>query len=388
MRSIYADNAATTRVSRVSLAAMLPFLTQSCGNPSSLHTPGQEAAETLWHARETVARCIGASPREIVFTSGGSEADNQAILSAAAAGIKRKKTHIISTAFEHHAVLNTLKRLEREGFEVTLTRVAENGIVSPDDVRRAIRADTCLVSVMLANNEIGTVQPCAEIGALCRKLGVPFHTDAVQAVGHIPVDVRAIGADYLSASAHKFHGPKGVGFLYARKGAPLAPLISGGAQERGARAGTENVPGIVGMAAALEEAVDEMDETARRVTALRDRVIEGLSRIPQSVLNGDRARRLPGNVSFCFAGIDGAALVLYLDALGVFASAGAACSAGEAGGSHVLRAIGRNGSLAAGALRLSFSGDNAPEDADAVVATVTDAVTALRGIKNGDNFFN
>ena len=360
---------------------MLPCFTETCGNPSALHTPGQQAAEALWRARETVAGIVGASPREIFFTSGGSEADNQAVLSAAAQGKKKNKTHIVSTAIEHHAVLNTLKKLEREGFAVTLVGVPENGIVSPAAVQSAVRPDTCLVSVMLANNEIGTVQPAAEIGAICRGLGVPFHTDAVQAVGHIPVNVQTLQADYLSASAHKFHGPKGAGFLFVRSGAPLTRLIAGGGQERGFRAGTENVPGVVGMAAALAEAAAETDETAKRVSALRDRVIAGLSHIPGAALNGDPLRRLPGNVSFCFEGIEGEALVLLLDAKGIYAAAGAACSAGSPGVSHVLRAIGRPDALARGALRLSFDKDNSPEDAETVIAAVAGTVAALRGAK-------
>lgn len=358
---------------------MLPFFTEVYGNPSALHAPGQQAAEALWRARETVAGCIGAGAREIVFTSGGSEADTQAILSAAFAGRKLNKKHIVSTAIEHHAVLGALEKLSRSGFAVTQVPAPENGIVSPEAVRRAIRPDTCLVSVMLANNEIGTLQPVAQIGRICRARGVPLHTDAVQAVGHIPVNVRDLQVDYLSASAHKFHGPKGAGFLYARKGAALSQLIAGGSQEQGLRAGTENVPGIVGMAAALEAAAAGMEETARRVTALRDRVIEGLSAIPEGVLNGDRTRRLPGNVSFCFAGVDGTALVLALDAMGVYASSGAACSAGSSAVSHVLRAIGRPEALARGALRLTFSGDNTAEDADTVIAAVKRAVAALRG---------
>ena len=317
---IYADNAATTKMCTAAIDAMLPFLDRIYGNPSSLHSAGQEAAEALAEARQRIAACIGADPGELVFTSGGSEADNQALLSAAQLGLQRGKRHIISTAFEHHAVLHTLEKLKREGFEVTLLDVHENGIVLPSQVEEAIRTDTCLVTVMYANNEIGTVQPIREIGAVCRARGVPFHTDAVQAAGHLPIHVGEQNVDMLSLSAHKFHGPKGVGLLYARKGIPLFPLIEGGAQERGRRAGTENLPAIMGMAAALELACARLDENAQRLTALRDQLIRGLSRIPHSLLNGDPVQRLPGNVNFCFEGIEGESLLLLLNDRGICAS--------------------------------------------------------------------
>ena len=339
---IYADNAATTHMSKTAIESMVECMTNDYGNPSSLYAFGQQAKERLEKAREEIAEAIGAaSPAEIIFTSGGSEADNQALISAAALGKKKGKKHIISTAFEHHAVLHTLKKLEKEGFEVTLLDVHENGIVLPEELDAAIREDTCLVSVMYANNEIGTIQPIAEIGAVCRKKGVLFHTDAVQAVGHVPIDVVSENIDLLSASAHKFHGPKGVGFLYVRKGIPLTILIEGGAQERGKRAGTENTPGIVAMAAALKERIANMAKEQEKVSALRDRLIEGIGRIPHSALNGDRAKRLPGNVSFCFEGIEGESLLLLLDQKGICASSGSACTSGSLDPSHVLLAIGR-----------------------------------------------
>ena len=376
---IYADNAATTRMSETAVAAMTECIRNSYGNPSSLYAFGQEAKERLEKAREEIAGIIGASsPREILFTSGGSEADNQALISAAALGAKKGRKHIISTAFEHHAVLHTLSRLEKDGSEVTLLDVHENGIVRPEEVEAAIREDTCLVSVMYANNEIGTIQPIAEIGAVCRKHGVLFHTDAVQAVGHLPINVQEENIDLLSASAHKFHGPKGVGFLYARKGVPLTNLIEGGAQERGKRAGTENTPGIVAMAAALKERAASLAEDQQKVSALRDRVIDGIGRIPHSALNGDRTNRLPGNVNFCFEGIEGESLLLLLDQKGICASSGSACTSGSLDPSHVLLAIGRVHDVAHGSLRLSLNEENTPEEAETIIRAVTETVDYLR----------
>ena len=375
---IYADNAATTKMSEAALNTMVSVIRENYGNPSSLYSVGQKAKETLEEARRTVAETIGADPREILFTSGGSEADNQAIRSAALLGRRNGKTHIVSTAFEHHAVLHTLEKLQDEGFEVTLLDVHEDGIVRPEEVEAAIREDTCLVSVMYANNEIGTIQPIREIGSICRTRGVLFHTDAVQAVGHIPVDVEKDGVDLLSASAHKFHGPKGVGFLYARKGVRLLPLIEGGAQENGKRAGTENVPGIAAMAAALKEAVRRMRETAGPLAAKRDRLIRGLSGIPHSALNGDAARRLPGNVNFCFEGIEGESLLLLLDDKGIEASSGSACTSGSLDPSHVLLAIGRVHDVAHGSLRLSIGEDVTDDDVDYMIGAVADTVAYLR----------
>jgi cysteine desulfurase len=376
---IYADNAATTRMSRAAIEKMTPYLAECYGNPSALYSIGQKAKDALEEARETVARLIGAEPREIVFTSGGSEADNQAIRSAAEAGAKKGKKHIVSDAIEHHAVLHTLKRLEREGFEVTLVPVTPAGLVEPAAIAAAIREDTCLVTVMTANNEIGTIQPVKEIGKICRARGVLFHTDAVQAVGHIPLSVGELGVDLLSASAHKFHGPKGVGFLYAKRGTPLSNLIEGGAQERGRRAGTENVAGIVAMAAALEEAVAGLDENAKRLIPLRDRLIAGLARIPHGALNGDPVRRLPSNVNFCFEGIEGESLLLLLDDRGIAASSGSACTSGSLDPSHVLLAIGRPHGVAHGSLRLSLGEDATDEEIDYMIAAVTDVVSYLRG---------
>lgn len=375
---IYADNAATTKMCTAAIDAMLPFLDRIYGNPSSLHSAGQEAAEALAEARQRIAACIGADPRELVFTSGGSEADNQALLSAAQLGLQRGKRHIISTAFEHHAVLHTLEKLKREGFEVTLLDVHENGIVLPSQVEEAIRTDTCLVTVMYANNEIGTVQPIREIGAVCRARGVPFHTDAVQAAGHLPIHVGEQNVDMLSLSAHKFHGPKGVGLLYARKGIPLFSLIEGGAQERGRRAGTENLPAIMGMAAALELACARLDENARRLTALRDQLIRGLSRIPHSLLNGDPVQRLPGNVNFCFEGIEGESLLLLLNDRGICASSGSACTSGSLDPSHVLLAIGRVHDIAHGSLRLSLSEETTEQDVEEIIRAVSESVAYLR----------
>ncbi len=376
---IYADNAATTRMSDAAVKAMTDVMRDTWGNPSSLYSFGQRAKEVLEEARATVAQVIGAEPREIIFTSGGSEADNQAILSAARLGLKNGKKHIISTAFEHHAVLHTLKKLEAEGFEVTLLDVHANGIVTPEEVDAAIREDTCLVTVMYANNEIGTIQPIRAIGEVCRKRKVLFHTDAVQAIGHIPVNVKDDNIDMLSASAHKFHGPKGVGFLYVKKGVRIFNLIEGGAQEKGKRAGTENVAGIAAMAAALKESADHMGENAARVTAMRDELIAGLEKIPHSALNGDREKRLPGNVSFCFEGIEGESLLLYLDDEGIQASSGSACTSGSLDPSHVLLAIGRVHDVAHGSLRLSIGDDTAPEDIGVIIGAVTRVVEKLRG---------
>ena len=378
MTTVYADNAATTQMSRAAIDAMLPYMETVYGNPSSLHSVGQQAAEALQNARERIAACLNASPREIYFTSGGSEADNQAILSAARLGARKGKKHIISTAFEHHAVLHTLKKLEKEGFEIELLSVGAIGTITAQQVKSALRADTCLVTVMYANNEIGSILPIAEIGEVCREAGVLFHTDAVQAAGHVPIDVQAQHIDMLSLSAHKFHGPKGIGVLYARQGVPLTSLIEGGAQERGKRAGTENLPAIMGMAAALEDACAHIDENARKVSALRDRLIAGLSKIPHSALNGDPVNRLPGNVSFCFEGIEGESLLLLLDAKGICASSGSACTSGSLDPSHVLLAIGRPHEVAHGSLRLSLCEWNTDEDVDRILAAVPEVVAYLR----------
>ena len=377
---VYADNAATTKISDHALAAMMPCFEKFYGNPSSLHTIGQEAKEVLEDARARVAACLGCEPREIIFTSGGSEADNQAILSAAYYGARKGKRHIISTAFEHHAVLHTLEKLKKEGFEITLLDVAKGHNITAQQVRDAIRDDTCLVTCMYANNEIGSVLPIAEIGAVCKEKGVLFHTDAVQAAGHIAIDVKAQNIDMLSLSAHKFHGPKGVGALYCRRGILLQNLIEGGAQERGKRAGTENLPGIVGLAAALEEACANLEENTKKVTALRDKLIAGLSQIPHSALNGDPVNRLPGNVSFCFEGIEGESLLLYLDALGVCASSGSACTSGSLDPSHVLLAIGRVHDVAHGSLRLSLSHYNTEEEIEHILTAVPKVVPQLRNM--------
>ena len=377
---VYADNAATTRMSDVAISAMLPYMKEIYGNPSSLHSVGQEAKEALEDARARVAACLGCEPREIIFTSGGSEADNQAILSAARFGARKGKKHIISTAFEHHAVLHTLQKLEKEGFEVTYLDVKENHNVTARQVRDAIREDTCLVTVMYANNEIGSVLPISEIGAVCKEAGVPFHTDAVQAVGHIAIDVKAQNIDMLSLSGHKFHGPKGVGALYVRRGLPLVNVIEGGAQERGKRAGTENIPAIMGMAAALEDACAHLEENTAKVTALRDKLIAGLSEIPHCALNGDAVNRLPGNVSFCFEGIEGESLLLLLDMKGVCASSGSACTSGSLDPSHVLLAIGRVHDVAHGSLRLSLSEYNTEEEIDHILTVVPQVVSYLRSI--------
>lgn len=378
--TIYTDNAATTKMSDTALAAMLPCLQDNYGNPSSLHSVGQRAAEALQGARETVARCLGCDPKEIIFTSGGSEADNQAIISAARWGALKGKKHIISTAFEHHAVLHTLKKLEKEGFDVELLPVGTTGTITPEQVAAAIRPDTALVTIMYANNEIGSILPIAEIGAVCREKGVIFHTDAVQAAGHLHIDVKAQNIDMLSLSGHKFHGPKGSGVLYARKGIPLVNIIEGGAQERGKRAGTENLPAIVGMAAALQEACDHIDENAAKVSALRDKLISGLSKIPHSALNGDPVHRLPGNVNFCFEGIEGESLLLLLDAKGICASSGSACTSGSLDPSHVLLAIGRPHEVAHGSLRLSLCEWNTEEEVDIILQEVSRIVEYLRNM--------
>ena len=378
---IYADNAATTKMSRAAMEAMLSCMEQHYGNPSSLYALGQEAKEILEKARAEIAGVIHAEPGEITITSGGSEADNQALRSAALAGKKAGKTHIISTAFEHHAILHTLKRLEEEGFQVTLLPVHEDGLVRVEEVAAALgeRPDTCLVSVMYANNEIGTVQPIPEIGALCREKGVLFHTDAVQAVGHLPIDVKEQNIDMLSASAHKFHGPKGIGFLYARKGVRLRSLIEGGAQEGGRRAGTENVASAVGMAAALKEAAAGMAANDARLRPLRDKLIAGLREIPHSALNGDALQRLPGNVNFCFEGIEGESLLLLLDDRGICASSGSACTSGSLDPSHVLLAIGRVHDVAHGSLRLTLGEDATEEQVDYLIRNVKEVVEYLRG---------
>ncbi|MBQ4467844.1 MAG: cysteine desulfurase NifS [Firmicutes bacterium] len=376
--NIYADNAATTKMSRTAMNTMIKCMEETYGNPSSLYRTGQRAKEVLEEAREKVAKVINASPREILFTSGGSEADNQAILSAAALGLKKGKKHIISSAFEHHAVLHTLAKLEKEGFEITLLDVHEDGLVRPEELEKALREDTCLVTIMFANNEIGTIQPIRELGRICKEHGVIFHTDAVQAVGHIPIDVEADNIDMLSASAHKFHGPKGTGFLYTRKGIALTNLIEGGAQERGKRAGTENVPGIMAMAAALKEAADKMEQTSPYIKGMRDRLIAGLKEIPHSAINGDEEHRLPSNVNFCFEGIEGESLLLLLDEKGISASSGSACTSGSLDPSHVLLAIGRVHDVAHGSLRLSLGEDVTEEQVDYIIKSVGEVVEYLR----------
>lgn len=377
---IYADNAATTKMSKTAIAAMLPYMEAQYGNPSSLYAFGQRAKEAIDDARTRIAACIGAEPKEIYFTSGGSEADNQAIFSAARIGERKGKKHIISTAFEHHAVLHTLDKLKERGFEITLLDVHDNGLVSAQQVAKAIRPDTCLVTIMYANNEIGTIQPIAEIGAVCREKGVLFHTDAVQAVGHLAIDVKAQQIDMLSLSAHKFHGPKGVGVLYAKRGIVLDNVINGGAQERGKRAGTENVPAIMGMAAALEEACSQREERSVQLQARRDRLIAGLRTIPYAALNGDAQKRLPGNVHFCFEGIEGESLLLMLDDKGICASSGSACTSGSLDPSHVLLAIGRPHEVAHGSLRLSLGDDTSDEDVETMIESVRDVVTHLRNM--------
>lgn len=380
MRTIYADNAATTAMSDKAIEAMKPFLKEVYGNPSSLHTVGQTAKEALEEFRARIAKLINCDPRELYFTSGGSEADNQAIRSAAENGAAKGKKHIITTAFEHHAVLHTLKKLEKEGFEVTYLDVHSNGLITADEVAAAIRPDTALVTVMFANNEIGTVLPIKEIGTVCRERGVAFHTDAVQAVGHIPVDVKAQNIDMLSLSAHKFHGAKGVGALYVRRGVPLKTFVQGGAQERGRRAGTENLAGIASMAAALEEACADMEADTAKLVKLRDKLIEGLLKIPHSKLNGDREKRLPATVNTCFEGIEGESLLLLLDAKGICASSGSACTSGSLDPSHVLLALGLPHEVAHGSLRLSLSAENTEEDIDVILREVPKVVEYLRNI--------
>ncbi len=378
--NIYADNAATTKLSRMALNAMMPFLTEIQGNPSSLHTDGQIAKMHLENAREDIAKLIGASPKEIYFTSGGSEADNQAIRTAAYNGKKKGKNHIVSSKFEHHAVLHTLSALEKEGFEITLLDVHSDGIVRAEDVANAIYEKTCLVTIMTANNEIGTIQPVAEIGKICREKGVAFHTDAVQAVGHIPINVKDMNVDMLSASAHKFHGPKGIGFLYVKKGIPVQSLIEGGAQERGRRAGTENLAAIVGMAAALTESVEKLEENAEKVTILRNRLADGLSAIERSRINGDMENHLPGTLNMCFEGIEGESLLLLLDMKGIRASSGSACTSGSLDPSHVLLAIGVPVEIAHGSLRLSINEEITENEIDYMIASITEVVTYLRSI--------
>ena len=377
---VYADNAATTKMSRAAIEAMLPYFEGIYGNPSSLHSMGQQAKEVLEDARRRMAKLLGCDAGEIIFTSGGSEADNQAIVSAAKLGARKGKKHIISTAIEHHAVLHTLEKLKKDGYEITLLEVSENGLVTAEQVKAALRPDTCLVTVMYANNEIGTIQPIAEIGAVCKEAGVLFHTDAVQAVGHLRMDVKAEYIDMLSLSAHKFHGPKGVGALYVRKGILLSNIIEGGAQERGKRAGTENLPAIVGMVAALEEATANREEHQEKILKLREQLIKGLSEIPYSILNGDREKRLPGNVHFCFEGIEGESLLLLLDDKGVYASSGSACTSGSLDPSHVLLAIGRPHEIAHGSLRLSLSAETTAEEVEYMIVAVKEVVTYLRGI--------
>ena len=376
---IYADNAATTKMSEKALETMVSLIKDTYGNPSSLYEFGQKSREVLEDARAKVAKAIGANPKEIIFTSGGSESDNQAILSAAKAGEAAGKKHIISSAFEHHAVLHTLNKLKKEGFEITLLDVHENGLIEPGEVEDAIKEDTCLVTIMFANNEIGTIEPIREIGEVCKKHGVTFHTDAVQAIGHIPVNVADDNIDMLSASAHKFHGPKGVGFLYVRKGVRLFNLIEGGAQEKGKRAGTENVPGIAAMAVALEDAVANLENYSKIVTAKRDRLIEGISEISHSALNGDAKKRLPGNVNFCFEGIEGESILLLLDDKGIAASSGSACTSGSLDPSHVLLAIGRVHDVAHGSLRLTIDESTTDEEVETIISSVKEVVEYLRG---------
>ena len=377
---VYADNAATTKMSPAAIKAMLPYMETIWGNPSSLYEAGQKAAEALQSARERIAACFGASAEEIYFTSGGSEADNQAIISAAKIGERKGKKHIISSAFEHHAVLHTLKKLEKAGFEIELLDVHENGLIHPSQVADAIREDTCLVTIMYANNEIGSIQPIGEIGAICKEKGVLFHTDAVQTAGHLPIRVVEQNIDMLSLSAHKFHGPKGTGVLYARKGIPLTNIIEGGAQERGKRGGTENVPAIMAMATALEDACAHIEENTKKVLKLRNRLIEGLSQIPHSILNGDLEKRLPGNVNFCFEGIEGESLLLLLDDKGICASSGSACTSGSLDPSHGLLAIGRPHEVAHGSLRLSLCEENTEEEVEYILQSVPDIVEYLRSI--------
>lgn len=378
--NIYADNAATTKMSKAAIDAMTPYFDQIYGNPSSLHSAGQRALEALSAARQTIAKTLGCESREITFTSGGSESDNQAILSAAAIGAKKNKKHIISSSIEHHAVLHTLEKLKKQGFEITLLEVHENGIVRPEELESAIRPDTALVTIMYANNEIGSIQPIKELGRICRENGVLFHTDAVQAVGHIKINVVEENIDMLSLSAHKFHGPKGIGVLYAKRGIPLTNLIEGGAQERGKRAGTENLPAIMGMVAALKESEERINENTAKLIPLRNRLIDGLLQIPHTVLNGDLHLRLPGNVNVCFEGIEGESLLLLLDSKGICASSGSACTSGSLDPSHVLLAIGRPHEIAHGSLRLSLSEENTIEEIDYMVEAIKEVVAYLRNM--------
>lgn len=377
---VYADNAATTCVSKTALDAMMPYLTEQYGNPSSLYAFAQNSKEALENARKTVADIIGAQPKEIYFTSGGSEADNQAIVSMAKVGALKGKKHLISTKFEHHAVLHTLKKLEKEGFEVTLLDVHEDGVVRLEDLEAAVREDTALVTIMFANNEIGTVQPIKEIGELCRARKIPFHTDAVQAAGHMPINVQEMNIDLLSMSGHKFHAPKGVGVLYAKTGMPLFNIIGGGAQERGKRAGTENIPGIVALAAALKESVDNMEANTAKIIPMRDKLFTELSKIPHSKINGSLEHHVPGTVNMCFEGIEGESLLLLLDAKGVCASSGSACTSGSLDPSHVLLSLGLPHEVAHGSLRLSIGEYNTMEEIDHIIKVVPEVVSYLRDI--------
>ena len=378
--NVYVDNAATTKVSQTALSAMLPCFTESYGNPSSPHSVGQEAAKLLIDARKTIADYLGADPSEIIFTSGGSEADNQALATAAALGARKGKKHIISTKFEHHAILHALNKLEKEGYEITLLDVHEDGLVRLSELEAALRPDTALVTIMYANNEIGTIQPIAEIGALCREKGVIFHTDAVQAAGHLHINVKEQNIDMLSISAHKFHGPKGVGVFYCKRGLPITAIIEGGAQERGKRAGTENLPAIVGMAAAFKEACDNMSANMPKVQLLRDKLIDGILKLPEVILNGDREKRLPGNVNVSIKGIEGESLLLMLDMAGINASSGSACTSGSLDPSHVLLAIGLIHEVAHGSLRLSLSEYNTEEEVDYILEKLPPIVERLRSM--------
>lgn len=382
MPRIYADNAATTKISQTAMKAMISAMENSYGNPSSIHQIGMAANDALQTAREQIARCLGCMPKEIFFTSGGTESDNQAIMSAAMLGAKQNKRHIISTAFEHHAVLHTLRRLKEQGFEIQLLDVGAEGNITAAQVEEAIRPDTCLVTVMFANNEIGSVLPIAEIGEVCRAHGVLFHTDAVQAAGHIPVNVKKQNIDMLSLSAHKFHGPRGIGALYEKRGIELTSLMEGGGQERGKRPGTENLPAIMGMAAALKEECTLMEQNEAKVTAMRDRLIQGLSQIPYSILNGSREKRLPGNVNFCFEGVSGESLLLLLDSRGICASSGSACASGALDPSHVLLSLGLAPEIAQGSLRISLDISNTEEEIDYMLEVIPQVVEQLRGMSD------
>ena len=382
MPRIYADNAATTKISQTAMKAMISAMENSYGNPSSIHQIGMGANDALQTAREQIARCLGCMPKEIFFTSGGTESDNQAIVSAAMLGAKQNKRHIISTAFEHHAVLHTLRRLKEQGFEIQLLDVGAEGNITAAQVEEAIRPDTCLVTVMFANNEIGSVLPIAEIGEACRAHGVLFHTDAVQAAGHIPVNVKKQNIDMLSLSAHKFHGPRGIGALYVKRGIELTSLMEGGGQERGKRPGTENLPAIMGMAAALKEECTLMEQNEAKVIAMRDRLIQGLSQIPYSILNGSREKRLPGNVNFCFEGVSGESLLLLLDSRGICASSGSACASGALDPSHVLLSLGLAPEIAQGSLRISLDISNTEEEIDYMLEVIPQVVEQLRGMSD------